>query len=250
MLRSSVKIFSLLSIFASLCFSSHTIAQSLDSTALREGSWALQFGIAGNFSLVTFQGSTIAVKYQLSDRNALRGGITLYGNTSDGTNSLSGAIADTSDGTVPASNSSSAANVAVIFQYVWYLNPSGPVRIYNGLGPSVSYYSYHSSTDNAYLDIINSSGYWVQAKYTSNSSQWGVGVAGMVGAEWFASRWLSLHAAYNETIQYQWRSTTSTEDRSSLSYPNYIPYRLDNTGTNKGWYFSYPNVSFGVNVYL
>ncbi|MDE3056645.1 MAG: hypothetical protein KGJ59_01630 [Bacteroidota bacterium] len=250
MLKLNLKIFSSLLTLALLYTSSQVFGQSLDSTALREGSWALQFGIASNFTFTTFQGSSFAAKYQLSEKNAIRGGIMFYGNTNDGTNSLSGTAADTGAGTASTSNSYGTANVAVVVQYLWYLNPSGPVHFYCGLGPAIAYNYYNNTTDNAYLYSTNSRSYWERVKYVSKTIQWGGGAAGIVGVEWFASHWLSLHAMYNETIQYQWRSTVSNQDRSIPDLPNYVPYHLDNTGTSKGWYFSSPLVSFGLNVYL
>ncbi len=82
-------------------FFSLSQTQSPDSNSLKEGVWALQFGIGGNFTLTTFQGATIGAMYRLSDKNAVRGGITINGSTNDGTTSNSGSISDTSDG--PAS---------------------------------------------------------------------------------------------------------------------------------------------------
>jgi hypothetical protein len=230
--------------------SSRAQNQSSDSTSFTKGAWALQFGIAGNFTLTSFQGTTIAAKYQLSDRNAIRAGITISGNTSDGSTSTSASVADTSDGTVPGGNSTNAATVSLVFQYLWYINPSGPVHFYVGLGPSFSYTHSNSSSDNFSLSRISTRGYWTRTTNASHSTQRAIGGAGIAGVEWFATRWLALHAGYNESFQYQWGSTSSNQDNSSSTYPNYIPYHIDNFGTNKGWVLSSSSVSFGLNVYL
>lgn len=241
----------LLLILVSITFSFSCLAQSQssDSVSLREGSWALQFGIAGNFTLTSFQGSTIGAKYQLSENNAIRGGITINGSTNDGPNSFSGSIGDTSDGTVPGSTSTKSATVFFVLQYLWYMNPNGIVHFYAGLGPSFSYsYSYNSS-DNSYLYSANNQGYWVREIYASNNIQRAIGGAAVVGVEWFACQWLSLHADYNEGVQYQWRSTSTNNERSS-SNTNYTPYHLDSSGSTKGWTLSSSGVSFGLNIYL
>ena len=220
-----------------------------ENNSLKEGTWAMQFGITSNFTLTSFQGTTLALKYQLSDRSAIRGGITINGSISDGNNSISGSVADTSYGSVPANSSSDAANVSFVLQYLRYINPNGPVHFYLGLGPSVSYSYSHSTSDNSTLNSASTHGYWVRSVSSSNSHQWGTGGAGVAGVEWFAVQWLSIRAEYSESIQYQWRSTTSMSDNSSSSYPKYIPIHTDNSGTTKGWTLSSSGVSFGLSVY-
>jgi hypothetical protein len=245
----------LLLIFISITvyFSSQAQTQSSDSTFLKEGIWALQFGIAGNFTLTSFQGSTIGAKYQLSDKNAIRGGITISGSANDGTTSNSGSIDDTSYGAALGSSSTKSATVSFVLQYLWYMNPNGPVHFYTALGPLVSYIYSKNSADNPSLSTVYNSGsyqeYWGQQLSTSNSTQWGVGGAGTVGVEWFACRWLSLHADYNESIQYRWSSNSSSQDNSS-TYPKFIPSHTNNSGKSKGWTLSSSGVAFGLNIYL
>ncbi len=241
----------LLIILVSITLSFSCLAQnkSSDSVSLSEGKWALQFGIAGNFTLTSFQGSTIGAKYQLSENKAIRGGITINGSTNDGPNSFTGSIGDTSNSTVPGSTSAKSATVSFVLQYLWYMNPNGIIHLYAGLGPLFSYsYSYNSS-DYSYLYNASNQGYWVREIYSSNSIQRAVGGAAVVGVEWFASQWLSLHADYNESVQYQWRSTSANNERSS-SYINYTPFHLDTSGSTKGWTLSSSGVSFGLNIYL
>lgn len=91
-------------------------AQSSDSTSLREGAWALQFGIAGNFAPTSLQGSMIGAEYQLSEMSALRGGITVNGNTNDASNTNSGSVNDTSVGDAPGSNSTKSASISFVLQ--------------------------------------------------------------------------------------------------------------------------------------
>ncbi|MHB1688723.1 MAG: hypothetical protein ACYCVH_15325 [Ignavibacteriaceae bacterium] len=240
-----------ISIFLTLSFSCQAQSQSSDSVSLREGSWALQFGIAANFTLTSFQGSTIGAKYQLSENNAIRGGITINGSTNNGTNSYSGAIGDTSEGTVPGSSSVKSATVSFVLQYLWYMHPNGPVHFYAGVGPSVSYgYSNNSSNISSLFRDAYNHGYWVQQLFTSNSTQWAIGGSAVAGVEWFACHWLSLHADYNESILYQWYSTSLNEDYRSLTNTNYIPYVLDRSGKTKGWALISGGVSFGLNIYL
>ncbi len=131
---------------------------SSERNSLKAGAWALQFGISSNFTLTSFQGSNIAFKYQLSDKSALRGGITINGSTNDGTTSNSGSIDDTSYGTAPGSSSTESATASFVLQYLWYMNPNGPVHFYTGLGPLVSYSYSKYSTNNPYSSTVYDSG--------------------------------------------------------------------------------------------
>jgi hypothetical protein len=221
--------------------------QSSDSTSLREGVWALQFGISGNFTLTSFQGSTLAAKYQLSERNAIRGGVTITGSMIDGNGSYTGTVADTGIGNAPGNTSTRSANVSFVLQYLWYVNPNGPVHLFAGLGPSLSYSYSNSSSEYSYL-YTGAPAHWVTNKGASSSILWAPGLSGVVGIEWFASRWLSLHAEYSEGLQYQWRSTTSTYDFLSTSLAD-NPYHTENPITTKGLSLSSSSVSFGLNVY-
>ena len=65
-----------------LLLSSNQAQEKQDSTDyLNAGLWSIQFGIAENFTLRSFNGSTFSGKYQFTDKSALRLGITMNGNT-------------------------------------------------------------------------------------------------------------------------------------------------------------------------
>lgn len=231
-------------------------AQAQDTTSernsLKEGAWALQFGISSNFTLTSIQGTTLAFKYQLSDKDALRGGITISGSTNDGNSTVAGSVEDTSYGSMPESSSSRSANVSLILQYLWYLNPNGPVHFYLGVGPTVSYSYSRSSSDNSNLNTFYNGngyqGYWVRQVNTSGSHRWGVGATGAAGVEWFACQWLSIRAEYGEGIQYQWGPSTSSSDQTYINNPT-PPSHNETSGTTKGWSLNSSSVSFGLNVY-
>lgn len=228
-----------------------SLAQDANSenNSLKEGAWAMQFGITSNFTLTSFQGTTVALKYQLSDRDAVRGGITINGSTVNGNSSVFGWVADTSYGSVPGNTTTDAANVSFTLQYLRYVNPNGPVHFYIGLGPTVSYTYSHSTSDKSSLNTLNSHGYWVETESASSSTQWAIGGTCVAGVEWFACQWLSIRADYSEGIQRQWGSTTSISNITSLTYPKYVPSHTNNPGTTKGWTLSSSGVSFGLSVY-
>jgi hypothetical protein len=134
------------------------------------------------------------------------------------------------------------------------MNPSGPVHFYAALGPSASYSYSKNSSNYPYLyrvtDNGSTRGYWEQELYGSSTTQWGAGVGGAVGVEWFACRWLSLHADYGEIIQYRWGSNSSSQNYPAPTIPGEIPWQTSSSGTTKGWTLTSAAVAFGLNVYL
>ncbi len=239
-------------ILITLIFSFSCLAQnqSSDSLLLKGGTWALQFGIDHYFTLTSFQGSTIGAKYQLSEKNAIRGGVTINGNNNNVSNSISGVIGGTDAGTVPVSSSGKSAGINFVVQYLWYFNPAGPVHLYTGFGPLVSYNYSNSSSDNYRLYSSDTMAYWIRQQYASKTSQWGIGGAAVLGVEWFACKWLSIHADYNESVQYQWLSNSNSQDQSSTANPNYIEQKLESSGSTKNWSLNSIGVSFGLSIYL
>jgi len=249
MLIRKFRIVVLILVSAVLCYSYKAEGQTRDSTALKEGSWALQFGIAQNFTLTSFQGSTIGAKYQLSENNAIRGGITINGSNSSGPTSYSASIGDSSLGTVPGNSPSKYYNVSFVLQYLWYMNPEGHVHLYAGAGPMFTYIN--STYANNYSNYETTApGYWYTQIMTRQSATRAVGVSAVLGVEWFACDWLSLRADYNENIQYQWNSSSSNTDYTiSIPSTNY-PLNVSSAQSTKGWTLGNSGVSFGLNIYL
>jgi hypothetical protein len=245
MLRTRIRVLICIITVLSFNYFSFSQDQSKEITSLKEGTWALQFGISSNFTLTSFQGSTFSVKYQLSDKNAIRSGVSISGNTSTGNSTTSGMVDDTSIGVIPGTNSSKTQNISLISQYLWYMNPSGPVHLYIGFGPSVSYSYSQSSPENIGL---GSNRYYLRSVNSSTSTQWAIGLMGSMGVEWFLNQWLSIRAEYGESIQYQWRSITSMTDYSSND-PNYVPTHYESSTTYKSWTLISNSVSFGMSVY-
>ncbi len=225
-------------------------AQSSDSVALQPGRWALEFAIGGNFTLTSFKGSTIAARYQLSPERAVRAGVSISGNTNDGTTSTTAAIADTNYGTVPGSSSSTNVGAAIVCQYLWYTRSDVPVHFFVGIGPSVSYSHSEGSSAEFNLYQVNYQGYWVHTSGSSKTDQTGLGAAGLAGVEWFANSWLSIHAEYNATIQYRWIKASSQREQDSATYPSFISDSQRSSTTSHGWNVSGSSVTFGLNVYL
>ncbi len=239
--RNRLLLFVMISMSVTVCLRAQDTLSERNS--LKAGAWALQFGISSNFTLTSFQGSTFSIKYQLSEKTAIRGGISMSGATNDGNGIASGTNADTSIGSVPVNSSSSSQGVSFILQYIWYMNPSGPIHLFAGLGPSISYSYSQSKTEYAENGL-----YLYDYIPSSSSTQWGAGATGSVGVEWFPSQWFSLRAEYGESLLYRWGSSSSMTDYSG-SYTGFVPSHSENSSTSKGWSLSSSSVGFGLNVY-
>jgi hypothetical protein len=223
----------------------------LERNTLKAGAWAMQFGISNNFTLTSFQGSTFSIKYQLSDMAAIRGGISISTSSNNG-NGTSFGTADSSFGSLPTNNSSSSQGISFNLQYLWYMNPSGPIHFFIGFGPSVSYSNSQNNSAIANLGYSQNNNIVVYYLYnetqSSSTTQWGAGVTGSVGVEWFLSQWFSLRAEYGESLQYRWGSNSSTTNYFS-AYVGYVGSQFKNSGTTNGWTLSSSSVSFGLNIY-
>jgi len=235
-------------VLAALCLtilaSSIVLGQSEEDRALKEGAWALQFGIGGNFTLTTIQGATLGAQYHTSGSAALRGGITLSGSTSGQESTVEGFTADTSTGSHPDKYYSTDVGVSLILQRVWYMNSGDPVHFYLALGPSVSY-----SINKYSRDYSSFSGpYWYHSKNTAESTRWGIGAIGGMGVEWFANNWLSLRAEYGQGLERRWGTENATSSNRS-DYPYSTSNSAERSGTTEGWFVMPVRVTLGLNVY-
>ncbi len=226
----------------------HCQDQAIDSTSLKQGAWALQFGIGSNFSLTSFQGFSIAAKYHLSSTNALRAGVTITGATNNGTSLSRANQADSLANSESSSLSSNSTTVNFVVQYLWYLGPSRPIHFYLALGPAVSYT--HSSDGQDAINYYNLGiPTAIRTLSSSRYTQWGLGANVAVGVEWFAVHWFSLRAEYANTVQYQWatKKTTSTNENSQTTI---VVSTQNSSSSSNGWSFGSQGVSFGLNVYF
>lgn len=228
------------------CYTAFGQEPSQSSTALRDGTWALQFQVASNFTLASFQGATISGKYHFSSKDAIRVGVTLSGNTSSNDETLGSFAGDTSIGTGSSNTDRNGYLVAVTSQYIVYPDLGGVVRPFVGAGPLLSYQHSKNESEN-----ITSAPGSVSLRRTSSltGNSWGVGISGVIGVEWFFAQSFSLLGEYGLSIQYQkgngssryeeWYSGAAAPDRKTIGESHL-----------KGWSLTSNNVRFGLTVYL
>ncbi len=238
------------SIVLSLLFLPASTSWSQDSMAhansLKPSSWALQFGISRDLTLSSFQGATISIKYHVTESNAWRIGLFVGGDLTNDNSASRQIQADTLFGNGSRVMSNKDFNTNLSLQYLWYIDPHAPVNLYLGAGPSFSYSFNRQDGDQA----TTNPGYYSTRTITNGSGhQWGVGIAGVVGVEWFAANWFSLHAQYGEALWYQWGSSSSTSTQTMSSGPSPSLVQTE-SASSKGWRLSNQSVFFGLSVYF
>ena len=239
----------IISLLCGLCVSllySQEETQNINS--LKAGAWALQFGVGGNFTLSSFQGTSIAAKYHFTNRTAVRAGVTLYGAIGDGTSSNSSEQGATNMSSGSSGSSSNSVTTILNIQYLWYLNSSAPVQFYLAIGPSIAYSHTSSDEDGTAINSYASS-YVTRSTSVNRFNQFAIGASGAAGVEWFPATWISLRAEYSEGIKYQWSSAKSTHTTTN-SLPDVPVSTLSTSTTGKGWALNDQGVSFGLNIYF
>jgi hypothetical protein len=154
--------------------------------SLKEYKSALQFGIQSDLMLGSFKGGDISFKRRLSTKSALRYGVSLYYTGQNGSPRQ-------------GDRHSFSSGISVLYQR--YVNPSSPAKFYWTMGPYAQFrYTY---------DLVSS-----DIAYTERTSRTIIGgILGSIGAEWFATDVISLHAEYRMIAVYEWyRSEIEDKD--------------------------------------
>lgn len=178
----------------------------------RAGASALEFAVGPNFTLSSFSGGTLSYRRHVSESAAWRIGMTLNARSGDSDRDLRSP--DTlSSPPLTQEREFGTLGVAVTAQRLWFAGGSSPVHVYVGLGPSAGVFRDDSDlhgetrlTDTTVVETIH-----------AERRDWFVGVAGVLGVEWFMTRSLSLVADYGASVDWQSfsRSTTRTGGAST-----------------------------------
>jgi hypothetical protein len=203
---------------------------------------AFQFQIAENFQLRSFQGSVISMKRLLSEKKALRFGLSV--NTSiNNDNSKYYANPDSQLSTRKLSNSSYGVNISAQYLYCPY-KVSG-IIFFIGAGPILSYSYMKSDDKNVYYQTFIAD--TVTAKQVETMKDYGIGIISVFGVEWFLKEKLSLTAEYGLSIQNKWHDVDRKINRESVQSINEEMKQTRN-GTN--FTIQPLAVKFGISIYF
>jgi hypothetical protein len=188
-------------------------AAAFEGTPAEGKNWAFLFGVTESFTLSNFENGEVSLKQCLSSASALRYslGISYTYDTDSGENDDLG------------------TRLSVMYQR--YVNPNDATRFFWGVGPTV-YYRYRYALESHSTSYLERS-LW----------DFGLGVAGMAGVEWFATKVISLHAEYRLDTSYHWvegayeyKNPTGPINRTSYDYQEFD--------------FHSSSVLFGLSVYF
>jgi hypothetical protein len=204
------------------------------------GRWALQFGIARDIQLSDFQGTMISLKYNLTRKSALRLGLAVDFEASDFEDSQDNtgySYFDTHyiDGDI------NDRRLELNLQYIYSAGTVSRLKFFLGSGPVIMYSDYEKEgSGRVTKDDSSAASYYLNKEET-----WALGIAAIVGVEWFAYKGISLTAEYGSTFEYRYLQAESTEN-------NYYYFgRTESTDTEEtGYYFDRSRVRFGLSLYF
>ncbi len=216
--------------------------------SLKPGTWALQFQISDNFrSFSGLQGFGVSVKHHFSRTNALRFGIGGSLSTSDFDDDARSFQADTVRQKRIGGSEGDAQSVDFAAQYVIYVAPQADVTFFFGSGPLVRFS--HSKYDE--VDGFSYGTTTGTRSYLTDEDRWTIGLAALSGAEWFATKSISLHAEYGLSLEYQ--SANRVSEGIENSYDPYYgarTYSYEAESSGHSVRFNLATVKLGLSVYF
>jgi opacity protein-like surface antigen len=217
----------------SLSLGAAAVRAEEDDTPLRAGVWALQFSVAEDFTLSSFDGAAVSIKRHFSPQSALRVGLEL--DLDDSSTEETRTDTDAESLLAQSESDSNGEAVVVNAAYMRYAQTGRVVRFVWQLGPELSV---------GRTDGRNSSG-----PLTSETThkRWSVGLAGSVGVEWFPTRRFGLHAEYGMAAYY-WSRTTIKQ--TEWVYPNQSSDRYRDESDMHGTALVSRAVRLGLSVYF
>jgi hypothetical protein len=182
-----------------------------------DGKFALQFQISENFTLTDFQGAILSGKYHLSNRSAVRLGLSMKFSDSDAEASFIEFDSLLNNKTI----SSSLFGFGINAQYLYYLQVWDVIGFYSGIGPFINY-EFREITSEDY----------------SKGEDLSIGLDAIAGVEWSFIKFMSFSAEYGFQFYYFYRTSNSKSNNSTSE------------ATVKSWIFSADQVKFGISVYF
>jgi hypothetical protein len=191
-----MKRFLILSLTVLFAIGLHAQSSQPADTSLSANSRAIEFQIGPNFSLNTFDGSTFSYKMFLSEKQAIRFGVSLNLQMNKNIAELS-------------SNKTTNYTASLNTYYLWYLAPKDLIHFYYGTGPVIGYnYSKSHHSDNS----APSEAYYENIQ-ESIPKGFSAGIGGVCGVEVFVTKAISLSAEYNATALYSHGSSENSQEQ-------------------------------------
>lgn len=199
-----------------------------------EKAWALQFSITPNFTLGSFQGSSISILKHTSLNKAWRYGLTFGANTSNTDDR--DVVNNIRTGGNETDNSS--INFTLDILRLTYPNTEARINLFYGIGTTINY----SSNKNENQRTIPDNNY----SRISTRTSWNIGGKIILGVQYFVGKNVGLHAEYGSSLTYNYRRD---KDETLSGSGDSRSYRVDERST-KGVSFGSAAVKLGLSVYF
>ena len=217
----------LILLFVSQLFITTGFSQSTSYLDSLDGKFALQFQIEGLFRLTSFQGSTLSGKYNFTDRDVVRLGISLGITDSDRDNSIN--QIDTTR-IYYEYGDRNRFDVKINTQYIRHLSVSDDISFFAGGGPFVSFFS----SDEA-MKVIRY-GEEIDRRFTIDG--FSLGLEFILGVEWMFYNNMTVSAEYGLNAEYS-KYDRKEEEGETIQ-----------ESTNKTYNLNYNRIKFGLSVYF
>lgn len=227
MLPESIQTIFLISISFITFFTSNVFSQSPSYLDSLDGKFALQFQINDNFNLSSFQGTTLSGKYHFSCRDAVRLGLSIELDESDGETSSNRLDTVTVDTYKMDRNN---FGITINTQYIRYFRGTENISFYGGAGPFVNYNTSTSTGEVKLGENID--------KYESTSDSYTIGLDLLFGVEWWFHKYMSLSAEYG--LKFMYRSSEGTNEIGIVKREI----------TNNNFRITANSINFGLSVYF
>lgn len=220
-------------------FPNYAVGQNSDSSYIRltEGKTALQFRINGNFTLGDFTGALISIQKKLSERNAIRWGLTLGAHyrkrKSHNPYSIEG-------------YNEKNFHLGILMNYLWYVRVYKQIRFYYGAGPVLNA-TYDHSYNKTTLKTLNPN---LHTRTDSYNLVGHLAVQGVCGIEYFVARNTGFSIEYVPSAEFDYtRTITRSHNQSSVDSEIYDTYQRGIYSTT-GFAINPSSVRFGISIYF
>lgn len=179
-----ILLFAVIMFFSAETFGQNNTAPKEEKeNSLKKGKFAVQIGVGENFTLKSFEDFTLAAKYHISSRIALRLSGSADYHHFEGSQYIY--YITPPEGYVYDPDMGDVRSYYTQLQFIYYLNPKSDINVYLGIGPRGSYasnterYNYENGDYNVRYNEL-----------------WSLGGTASLGFEWFPIKSISLTAEY------------------------------------------------------
>jgi len=228
-------------IAAAMLLTFHADAQT-ETEEASEGpppGWSMQFSVQEDFTLSSFAGGMVSLKWHPSSTSALRfgaGGLVAIdeADLKDINNP------DTSPWTQTLDQRDEAQALQLELLYLRYVEPSSSISFYFGTGPQVNW-AWSERTRTSRTERPTSPDF--ESETYTKSKGWGMGFSVVTGVEWFVADNVGVHAEYGAILNYGFEEVKATSESNGI-----VSSKSDSSSDDID--FAARPVAFGVSLYF